>query len=99
MLLTLRHEWLLKSTQKYGLDRLLGACWEFVCSDDFSSIQASFALNLVQNAIRRELIAACRVARELSRQLGGVPNMKQLLFRRDRQFLTKASSLGTGNHF
>jgi hypothetical protein len=28
MLLTLRHEWRLKSTQKYGLDRLLGVNWE-----------------------------------------------------------------------
>jgi hypothetical protein len=46
----------------------------------FSSVQASFALNLVQNTVRRELIAACRVARELPRQLGGVPNMKRLLF-------------------
>jgi len=29
MLLTLRHEWRLKSTEKYALDRVLGVCWEF----------------------------------------------------------------------
>jgi hypothetical protein len=29
MLLTLRHEWRLKSTEKYALDRLLGVSWEF----------------------------------------------------------------------
>lgn len=29
MLLTLRHEWRLKSTEKYALDRVLGVSWEF----------------------------------------------------------------------
>ena len=29
MLLTLRHEWRLESTEKYALDRVLGVCWEF----------------------------------------------------------------------
>lgn len=30
MLLTLRHEWRLKSTEKYALDTLSGVSWEFV---------------------------------------------------------------------
>jgi hypothetical protein len=29
MLLTLRHEWRLKSIEKYALDRLSGVSWEF----------------------------------------------------------------------
>jgi hypothetical protein len=54
---------------------------------------------MVQSSVCRELIAACQVAREVAQQLGGVPNLKRLLLRLDRQFLTKASSLGTGNRF
>jgi hypothetical protein len=53
----------------------------------------------VQFSVFRELIAAWQAARELAQQLGGVPNLKQLFLSRDRQFLTKASSLGAGNRF
>jgi hypothetical protein len=37
MLLTLRHEWRLKRTEKYALDRVSGVCWEF-CLFAFSSL-------------------------------------------------------------
>lgn len=36
-LLTLRREWLRKSTQKYGLDSLLGVDWESVSTVGFAA--------------------------------------------------------------
>lgn len=36
-LLTISHEWRLKSTQKYGLDSLLGVNWESVSTVGFAT--------------------------------------------------------------
>ena len=48
MLLTLRHEWRLKSTEKYALDRLLGVSWEFSLFVLYSLCRRSIAPCLVQ---------------------------------------------------
>ena len=48
MLLTLRHEWRLKSTEKYALDRVLGVCWEFYLFAVFSLFTRPIAPDLVQ---------------------------------------------------
>jgi hypothetical protein len=48
MLLTLRHEWRLKSTEKYALDRLLGVSWEFSLFVSSSLFWRPIAPDLVQ---------------------------------------------------
>ena len=48
MLLTLRHEWRLKSTEKYALDRLLGVSWEFSLFISYSFFRSPIAPCLVQ---------------------------------------------------
>jgi hypothetical protein len=48
MLLTVRHEWRLKSTEKYALDRLLGVSWEFYLFVSSSLFKRSVAPHLVQ---------------------------------------------------
>ena len=48
MLLTLRHEWRLKSTEKYALDRLLGVSWEFFLFVLYSRFRRPIAPCLVQ---------------------------------------------------
>jgi hypothetical protein len=48
MLLTLRHEWRLKSTEKYALDRVLGVYWEFSLFVSSSLVKRSIAPYLVQ---------------------------------------------------
>jgi hypothetical protein len=47
MLLTLRHEWRLKSTEKYALDRVLGVSWEFSLFVYSSLLKRSIAPQLV----------------------------------------------------
>jgi hypothetical protein len=50
MLLTLRHEWLLKSSQKYGLYSLLGVNWESAFSTSFGSGKTSvFTIHGAEN--------------------------------------------------
>ena len=48
MLLTLRHEWRLKSTEKYALDRVSGVSWEFSLFVLFSLSERPIAPYLVQ---------------------------------------------------
>src|SRR5277367_4634567 len=48
MLLTLRHEWRLKSTEKYALDRLSGVSWEFYLFASSSLFRGPIAPCLVQ---------------------------------------------------
>jgi hypothetical protein len=48
MLLTLRHEWRLKSTEKYALDRVSGVSWEFSLFVSSSLFWRSTAPCLVQ---------------------------------------------------
>jgi hypothetical protein len=48
MLLTLRHEWRLKSTEKYASDRVLGVSWEFSLFVSYSLFWRSIAPCLVQ---------------------------------------------------
>jgi hypothetical protein len=56
MLLTLRHEWRLKSTEKYALDRLLGVSWEFslfVCSSLFKRPITRFLVQVWEKKWRK----------------------------------------------
>lgn len=58
MLLTLRHEWRLKSTEKYALDRLLGVSWEFslfVSSSLFTRPIAPFLVHVWEKKWRKLL--------------------------------------------
>ena len=48
MLLTLRHEWRLKSTEKYALDRVSGVSWERVSSARFGVAETRFVRSKVQ---------------------------------------------------
>jgi hypothetical protein len=48
MLLTLRHEWRLKSTEKYALDTLSGVSWEFGLFVSSSLCERPIAPKMVQ---------------------------------------------------
>ena len=56
MLLTLRHEWRLKSTEKYALDRVLGVSWEcslFVSSSLFRRPIAPYLVQMWEKKWRK----------------------------------------------